>query len=94
MTWILAAFTWFRGSLIGRALAMAGGFILIAIMVYSAGARKERKDRELKDAKGYIRITKKASTVAAKARDTAGELTRDELGTSLHKLGRLRKRGL
>lgn len=61
------AWGWFRGSTVGRYLAIAGGILLAAWVVYARGKSAARAEAEVDDLKGALDVHHRADEALRRA---------------------------
>ncbi len=90
MVFLSTAFAFLRNSWVGKALAFAGGALMIVLLVFSAGGRAQKKKQKIKNLEEYIDLRERADKTADKTiRDLDG-ISRDDLTRRLRKHGALR----
>ena len=91
MPFLLGAFTWFRSTWLGKALAVTGAVLIAILFVYRKGKSDARKDQKIKNLEEYADVNKRAREREVVAARRAGQLDDSERADRLREHGGLRK---
>ncbi len=83
MTFLLTAFGFLRNSWIGKVLAIAGGVLMMVLLVFSAGGRAQRKKQKIANLENYVDVQKRVDQTLEDAARAVGAMSDDELNDSL-----------